>query len=155
MSSLSNKRSRSQFACAWLLVFLLFGNLAMPLAAQGAASWISGNGVDAVELIPICTAQGIRLVPLSELVPDEAKAASGVDKFANHSTDPARPTQGSAFGHCDACLGGLNSLHAPGEGASLAWVGTWASPQVPAQAPQLVASPVIHSAEARGPPVTH
>jgi len=122
----------------------------MPLAAQGAASWVSGDGI---ELIPICTAQGVRLVPLSELMPELADSSSSVDNAASHSSDPSRPSHGSALGHCDACLGGVNSLATPLGSAGLAGDGLWRSPQVPALPSKVIPYPVTHSAEARGPPV--
>lgn len=150
LASGAHRSSRSRFACACFLLLTLLGNLAMPLAAQGAASWASAHGL---ELIPICTAQGVRLVPLTELMPELADSANGPAGLDGHSSDPARPSQGGSFGHCDACLGGVNSLAAPADRTGLACAGLWRSPQVPALAREVIPYPVTHSAEARGPPV--
>jgi len=115
----------------------------MPLAAQAAASWVSGHGANGAELIPICTAQGIRLVPLSALA-DEP--------FEQHLPDTGKSRPGAGFGHCDACLGGMHSAHAAGHGAGLAGVADWRAPQVAGVFSDLIRHPLSYGWQARGPP---
>ncbi|MFK7963569.1 MAG: DUF2946 family protein [Burkholderiaceae bacterium] len=128
--------------CAWVVLVALLANLASPIAAQAAASWASRGGP---ELIAICTAQGIRLIPLASINPEVAT-------FNAHEPSSNGPVPGSGFGHCDACLGGVNSLASAAPIGAVDWMMAWRSPQVPLFGLEAALPISVLKPPSRGPP---
>ncbi len=114
------KRSR---LLAWVVLTTLLANLALPVMAHGAASWASRVGE---EMLAICTAQGMRLVPLAVL------ATEAINPEGPHKRSPSGPAPGSGPGHCDACLSGVGSLATTGPDpvSADAWMCASRAPQV-------------------------
>ena len=129
--------------CACVVLLTLFANLALPIAAQAAASWASRAGV---ELIAICTAQGIRLVPLTSIAPKLDTHSDAHDALLEG------PTPGSGFGHCDACLGGVNSMASASRIGAVEWMMAWRTPQVPVFGLEAAPPIIVLKPPSRGPP---
>lgn len=82
----------------WLLIATLIGNLAAPGLAQ---AWIANQASFGNDLIAICSANGIRLVSLSELAQFEPEAGNATERSADYPDDQTH----NLPGHCQHCLG--------------------------------------------------